>query len=298
MASPEIGCRSGPPGRLLVNSGPGVVPRATSQAPRAATGSGGGMPAVGDADDLAAAVEVGLGAADGDQQAGGLALDVGEGERGELTAAQRGGEPEQDQRGVPGTLGAGAVDAGDDGTDLVHAKRPGLPDGGGAEAAAQTAADLSDGLVAGRVDGSGAAVLERDRAAGQADGAERDALLGALGQVGAHRGRGGGQRVQVAAGAPGRPVAPRPGVGVQRVRCVVRGDRIDDAGGVGGGEPGELGGQRGTGCGGSGSGGHAPVVAGHGRGPPRRAPGRGPGHQRQPRWRPTPPPVPSAHKCE
>src|SRR5918995_1717077 len=146
----------------------GLVPRATSQAPRAATGSGGGMPAVGDADDLAAAVEVGLGAADGDQQAGGVSLDVGEGERGELTAAQRGGEPEQDQRGVPGTLGAGAVDAGDDGTDLVHAKRPGLPDGGGAEAAAQTAADLSDGLVAGRVDGSGATAGAIQRRVGDA----------------------------------------------------------------------------------------------------------------------------------
>lgn len=260
-------------------------------------GVGFGVLAVGDADDLAPALGVGLGAADGEQQAGGLGRDVGEGERGELGAAQRGGEPEQDQRGVPGALGAAAVDPGDDGADLGDRQRPRLTSGGGAEAAAQAAADLADGLVAGRVDGPGAAVLEGDRAAGQAQGAEGDALFGAFGQVGADRGRGGGQRVQVAAGAPGREVTPRPGVGLQRVRGVVGGDRLGDPDRVAGGEPHQLDGQRGRSISGRSirCRGHRPVVA-------RRPPGwPSPGArrpQRHPRWRRSRPPACSRDKCE
>lgn len=56
-------------------------------------GVGGGVLTVGDADDLAGAVLVGLGAADGDQDPAGLVADVGEVEGGELAAAHRGGEP-------------------------------------------------------------------------------------------------------------------------------------------------------------------------------------------------------------
>ena len=93
------------------------------------------MLAVGDADDLAGAVLVGLGAADGDQDPAGLVADVGEVEGGELAAAHRGGEPEQDERGVAGSLGAGAVDVVEDLTDLDGRQRAGLPSGCGADQA-------------------------------------------------------------------------------------------------------------------------------------------------------------------
>lgn len=58
------------------------------------------------------------------QEAGGLGRDVGEVECGELGAAQRGGEREQDQRGVAGALGAAVVDPGDDRVDLGHRHWP------------------------------------------------------------------------------------------------------------------------------------------------------------------------------
>jgi hypothetical protein len=56
---------------------------------------------------------VGLGLPHGQQQAGGLGLDVVLGEGDELGAAQRGGVAEQDDRGVSGSDWGGPVDGGE-----------------------------------------------------------------------------------------------------------------------------------------------------------------------------------------
>ena len=127
------------------------MPRTASQASRAAIGSVSGVLAVGDADDLAAGLGVGLGAAQVQQQAAGLGLEVGEGEGGQLGAAQRAGEAEQDDRGVADAADGGAVDGGDDLAQVGDAERPGRPARGGAEDAAQSAADLADRVVVDRV---------------------------------------------------------------------------------------------------------------------------------------------------
>jgi len=103
---------------MLVNSGPGAVPRTASQDTTAATGS---VSAVGDADDLPAAVGVGLGPAHGQQQSGRLGRDVGDGEASQFGAPHCRGEAEEDQRGVAGTVRGAAVDAGDDPADLGDA---------------------------------------------------------------------------------------------------------------------------------------------------------------------------------
>ena len=76
---------------------------------------GGDVLAVDDGDDLAIGVMVGLGPADGQNDSTGLELDVDERQRRQLGAAQRGGESQQDQSGVPGTQGGAAVDGLDDG---------------------------------------------------------------------------------------------------------------------------------------------------------------------------------------
>ena len=114
-------------------------------------GVGGGVPTLGDADDLAGAVLVGLGAADGDQDPAGSVADVDEVEAGELGAAHRGGEPEQDERGIAGTLDGGAVKVVEDPTDLGGRERAGLSSGCGADQAPQPAPDLADRVVDGRV---------------------------------------------------------------------------------------------------------------------------------------------------
>jgi len=69
---------------------------------------------VGDANDLAAGFRVGLGAAHVQQESGGLGLDLGEGERGELGASQCAGEAEQEECGVADPLRGAAVDGADD----------------------------------------------------------------------------------------------------------------------------------------------------------------------------------------
>ncbi|HEX5533736.1 MAG TPA: hypothetical protein VFX33_08355 [Actinomycetales bacterium] len=101
------------------------------------------MLAVDHGHDLTVGVLVGLGPTNGEQDAAGLELDVGQRERGQLGAPHRGGEAEQDDRGIAGTQGGRAVDVLDDLADLPGAQRSGLAAGSGADDPAQTSADLA-----------------------------------------------------------------------------------------------------------------------------------------------------------
>lgn len=102
-----------------------------------------GVLAVDHGHDLTVGVLVGLGPTNGEQDAAGLELDVGQRERGQLGAPHRGGEAEQDDRGIAGTQGGRAVDVLDDLADLPGAQRSGLAAGSGADDPAQTSADLA-----------------------------------------------------------------------------------------------------------------------------------------------------------
>lgn len=102
------------------------MPRCLVQAGEGGDGVGGGVVAVGDTAGVAGRVLVGLGPADGQDQAAGLRLDVCESERGQLGAAQGGGEPEQDDRGVAGALGSAAVDRAEELADLGGPEQGGL----------------------------------------------------------------------------------------------------------------------------------------------------------------------------
>jgi hypothetical protein len=71
-------------------------------------------------------------------------LDVGQGQCGQLRAAHRGGEPEQDDRCVASPRGGAAVDVLDDLADLRGGQGAGLAARCGADDAAQAATDLAD----------------------------------------------------------------------------------------------------------------------------------------------------------
>ena len=92
----------------------------------------------------------------GEQRPGSVAAHGGprneQGERGQLRAAQCGGEAEQDDRGVASALRGGAVDAGDDLADLGQPERACLAAGCGAQGAAQTAAEVAGSGVIWRVE--------------------------------------------------------------------------------------------------------------------------------------------------
>jgi len=206
---------SGPPAvawllRSAVNSGPGPSPRMRSQACRAA----------GDRDDPAVAVGVGLGAADGQQHSPGLEVEVGEVEGDELGGAQRGGEADQDERGVADPQRCGAIDRAKDLDDVGSREGPGLTGGRDPEHAAQAAAYGADDLV---VDGVGqvvGAVGVADGGAGDLDGAEAAALRSPVDEVGGHRFGVGGQHGEVTGGGPAFPQTPGAGVDVQGRRSV------------------------------------------------------------------------------
>jgi hypothetical protein len=108
-----------------VNSAPGVSPRRWRQAFEGGDGVGGGVPAVRDRDERAVAFLVHLRGPDGEQEAGGLVLDVGQGEGDQFGAAQGGGVAEQDHRRVPDADDGGAVDGVDDLAELVDGERAG-----------------------------------------------------------------------------------------------------------------------------------------------------------------------------
>lgn len=173
---------------------------------------GEGVLAVGDTDDLTSAIGVSLGTAQTEQETSWLALDVGEGECGKLGASQRTGEAEQDQGGVADALRSAAVDGGDELSDVADAERACRTTWGGAQDPAQSPADLTDRLVADGVGQAVAAVLVPDRGTGQVDGGQRDALVGAVGQVRADRGGLRRKGDEPAACAPGRPTLTGTGV--------------------------------------------------------------------------------------
>ena len=102
-------------------------------------------------DDLAFGVLVGLGPADGEQDAAGLVPNVGQRECDQLGASHRGREPEQDDRGVAGALGAAAVDGVEDLADVLGSQWPGLASRCGADEAAQSSPDLPHALGQDRV---------------------------------------------------------------------------------------------------------------------------------------------------
>lgn len=89
MALPEIGSSLTLAPRRLVKRTAAVPLRAAIQASRAATGSVFACWPWANADDLAPCLRVGLRTTDGQQQASGLGLDVGQTQRGELGATQR-----------------------------------------------------------------------------------------------------------------------------------------------------------------------------------------------------------------
>lgn len=86
-------------------------------------GVGGGVVAVGDGDGLSFVVLVGLGSVDGEDCSPGLELHVGQGEVHDLGASRRGGEAEQDDRGVADADRCRAVNVLNDLADgLLHAQ--------------------------------------------------------------------------------------------------------------------------------------------------------------------------------
>jgi hypothetical protein len=120
---------------------------------------------VGDTDNLAMSFGVGLGASYVQEHAGRLGLDVGKSQGGQLGAAQRRGEADQDERGVARTFRGGAVDRRHDPAKLVQSERPCLALWGGTQSAAQASPYLTDGLADDRVVESAAAVDVGDRGA-------------------------------------------------------------------------------------------------------------------------------------
>ncbi len=166
-----------------------------------------------------------------------LRLQVGQGQGGQLAGAQRRGVAEQDEGTVAGAGDGGGVDRRDDRLDLGQVEGVGRAAGGGAQGSAQAAANLAHGLVLDRVGQVPVAVLGADGGAGQFQGGDADALLGAFGQVGAEGMRCGWQRRDAAGGAPAGPGAP--GARVDRVgsRGAAGGDGGGDPGGAGDGQP-------------------------------------------------------------
>src|SRR3954467_8421186 len=82
----------------LRNTGPSVMPASCSQAVRAVTGQRSGLPGPGEHDELGLlAGGVGLGPRQAQDEPVGVLGDVVDGQGGELTAAQRGDEPDQQQ---------------------------------------------------------------------------------------------------------------------------------------------------------------------------------------------------------
>nr|WP_242636481.1 hypothetical protein [Myceligenerans salitolerans] len=75
-------------------------------------------------DDLPLAAGVGLGTPHRHEHAAWLELEVGQGQCGQLRAAQRPGEAEQDHRAITGTERGARVDPGDDRTDVLGQQGP------------------------------------------------------------------------------------------------------------------------------------------------------------------------------
>lgn len=141
-----------------------------------------------------------------------------------------------------------AVDVRDDLADLAGAQRSGLAPGSGADDPAQTSADLPNPFGEDRVPQALHPVAVRDGAAGEVDGADREAVGRPFSEVRADQRRLRGQRRGAAGGAPALPLAPREvlhGAGRLGVRG---GDRLTDPDGLVDGEAGERVGRSGGRC--------------------------------------------------
>lgn len=126
--------------------------------------------------------------------------------------SQCAGEAEQDHRGVPDAPRSGAVDAHEDLAHVVDVERSGRAAWGGAQKAAQSAADLADHVVVEGVGKPVEAVLVPDGSASQVEGGDTDALVGTLSQVGTDRSRFARKFYEPAASAPADPLPPGMGV--------------------------------------------------------------------------------------
>jgi hypothetical protein len=175
-------------------------------------------------------------------------LDVGEGEGGQLGAAHRRGEAEQDQCGVPSAEGCAAVDVLDDLADLAGPERPRLAAGCGSDDPTQPAPYLADTFGEHRVVESATPMLVGDGAAGEVDAADREPGRGPLGEVGADQRGVGRQRGGAAGMAPSLPLAPGPVVHGAGGLGVGGGDGLGDADRLLDGQAGGQGGVIRAGC--------------------------------------------------
>ena len=204
--------------RRAVKTGPGALPRRRSQVSRAASGHVVELRPGATATTSPRASWSVLDRRSCSSSPPGLRVQVGQGQGGELAGAQRGGVAEQDEGAVAGAGGCARVDRGGDGGDLGQVQGVGRVAGGGAQGAAQAAAHLTDDVVADRVGQAEVAMVGADRGAGQLEGGDADALVGArlldrcargadpggveVGEPSGHRGKGVvGGHGRVAAGA-------------------------------------------------------------------------------------------------
>ncbi len=203
-AGPGTSRRNRNPSEILPLLDPGVEQRLGPQ-----------PASLGDGDGGAGAVLVGLAAPDGDAQALGHALDVGEPERHQLGAPEGPGHAEGQQRPVAHRA---QVVAGDGAQHVAEHVGIGgvLPDRGDAVAAADAGHDLEDGgrtfAGLGRLE-PGAAMHPADRGQAAADGERRRAGLRLGGEEHGDDTRVGGQALELPREAPGGEAPPVAGVG-------------------------------------------------------------------------------------
>jgi hypothetical protein len=116
-----------------------------------------------------------------------LELEVGQGERGQLGKAQCAGEAQQGQSGVASALTRVAVDPGDDLSQLAHTERACRAARRGPHDLPQPTTDPAHGAEIDEIGPIVPPVLVSDRATGKVNRGERDTVIGALSQTGAHR---------------------------------------------------------------------------------------------------------------
>ena len=167
-------------------------------------------------DGLARALPVGLRPRDGEQQTAGAPLQVPDVDADELRAAQRSGEPDEQQRPVPCAGEGVRVEHVDEARDVVVDQR-GLRRGRAfALGRADAGQHLAHGerVVRGRV--SEAEVHEPQRGQAPGEGARRETAVGPVREERGDRVGLGGQGAHARVGAPGLERPPVPVVGASR----------------------------------------------------------------------------------